>query len=87
MKHKGSAPTQCNQPTTDLALTAARNKCLEGSAEQADQHNAVKIPVYIFKMDCEEELMVPDKYCAYRDQFIKIFSQAQSMWDGHLGSI
>lgn len=51
------------------------------------RHKAVKISDDISNTDWQEELSFPDKYLAYQDKFINMFTQFESINNGQLGSI
>lgn len=37
--------------------------------------------------DSKDEVQVPDKHDAYRDQMLDMLTELESIWDGHLGRV
>lgn len=63
-------------------VNAVRYKPLECHNEQADSYSAMNGSEEILETDWCEELTLQDEYSAYRDKFISVLVQFESMWDG-----
>lgn len=84
---KGPIPTQRSKLNSGPTINAVRYKIPESGDEQVDLPNVVKESVRISKTDLHEDLIFSDEYSAYRDKFINMLTEFESMSDGDLGPI
>lgn len=77
-------PRQCDKFHSDPSCNASRYKPPESHDQQVDLPSPVKQPDEILKTAWREDLTLLDDFSAYRDKFINILTQFETMLDGPL---
>lgn len=83
----GPIQLQRNNVNYNSIINAVPFRTFEPALKQADRQNAVIKSDKISRTEWRQGLSLREESSAYREKFINVLTQFESMCDGHLGSI
>lgn len=84
LKNEVQASTDRNNACTDPTVNAIHYMLQERCNAQVDGHKAVKLLNNNYQTECQEELLIPDQYSAFRDKLTRMLKQFERMWNAPL---
>lgn len=85
-KQESPIPTQNGKRNLYRGINAVWYILPDHHEEQGHRNNIRKESPKILKTGSHKDLIQPYQYFSYRNNFTKMLSQVESMWDGHFGS-